>query len=372
MLTPVIAGVIYLIFALILRKGLNKIYQMDENLQPSVTVVVAARNEADSIKNCLESLEQLVYPSHLLEILVINDRSCDNTGLIIQDFVREKPHFHYVENKKVPQNLNGKANAISQVISKTHGEIIFITDADCQVPPNWVKKGVSYFCQDVGIFSGFTLLNQSNDFFSSLQTLDWTLLLSAAAGAIGLKIPLSCIGNNLAIRRKAFDEVGGYEGVGFNVAEDFALLQAVVKKTNWKITFPLDADCLAQSKPVANLKNFLSQRKRWAIGGQSVFWFGKILIFFYLFIHLIFLSYLILNFHLLFVLIGFIILLAGDLLLISKPIKIFNKKPLLKYLLVHKFFSVFYMLTIALILIFNRRIKWKGNEYTANMVVNQE
>ena len=52
-------------------------------VEPTVSIVVAARNEEERIAECLESLIRVDYPASKLEIIVIDDRSTDRTGMII-------------------------------------------------------------------------------------------------------------------------------------------------------------------------------------------------------------------------------------------------------------------------------------------------
>ena len=68
-------------------------------------------------------------------------------------------------------NMRGKANALAQGIRQSSGEILMFTDADCIVPPRWVRKTVQYFTDEVGIVGGFTLL-KANRTFEGIQSLD--------------------------------------------------------------------------------------------------------------------------------------------------------------------------------------------------------
>ena len=295
----------------------------------------------------------------MLEIFVVNDRSADDTHEIITEFIKDNSQFNYLINKSKNPNLSGKANAISQAIKKSNGEIILITDADCEAPSRWIQNMTSFFNKDVGMVAGFTQLKDSG-IFTKMQLMDWSYMLSIAAGAIGLGIPLTCIGNNFAIRRKAYQQVGGYEGVGFSVAEDFALLQAVKRKTNWQVVATMDLQSFVQSKAVTNLKDFFKQRKRWAIGGISVPWFGKLLIFTSVFVQVAILSLLMMG----------NVLLAGELFLVTLICDIFllfntfkkTKKLKLLFLLpLYKIFSFIYMLILFAILVFNPTVEWKGD-----------
>ncbi len=325
-------------------------------------MIVAARNEAENIDQCLSSLDRLVYPQHLLEIFIVNDRSVDETHEIITEFIKDKSYFNYLFNENESPNLSGKANAISQAIKKSNGEIILITDADCEVPSRWIQNMLSYFHEDVGIVAGFTRL-QNNGFFSKMQSLDWAYMLTVAAGSVGIGVPLTCIGNNFAFRREAYDAVGGYETVGFSVTEDFALLQSITKNTNWKVVAPIKSQSIVQSKPAKNYFDFFKQRQRWAVGGKSVHWFGKLLIVINFFLLAAIFSLLMLG---KFLPAGeiFTVTLFCDLLLLFPTLKKAGKQKLIFLLPIYKIFSFCYMLILSLILLFNPTVEWKGEIFS--------
>ena len=73
-------------------KTKNKKY----NFQPHVSVIVPARNEEKTILHCLLSLSKLKYPQPKLEIIIVNDRSTDSTGIIIDKFIKKYPTFKYI------------------------------------------------------------------------------------------------------------------------------------------------------------------------------------------------------------------------------------------------------------------------------------
>ena len=64
--------------------------------RPSVSVVVPARNEAANIDACLRSLSAQTYPDDLLEIIVVDDRSTDDTAARIDKWTRRLPHLSRV------------------------------------------------------------------------------------------------------------------------------------------------------------------------------------------------------------------------------------------------------------------------------------
>ena len=60
---------------------------MEESDLPTVSIIVAARNEEKNILRCLQSLDKLIYPEGKLEIILVDDQSTDNTGKIIDKFI---------------------------------------------------------------------------------------------------------------------------------------------------------------------------------------------------------------------------------------------------------------------------------------------
>ncbi len=81
----------YFIQLIIFSIGAGKNYnKVKDNDLPSVSVIVAARNEEDNILDCLRSLDNLIYPEDKIEIILVNDHSTDKTGEIISSFIKDK------------------------------------------------------------------------------------------------------------------------------------------------------------------------------------------------------------------------------------------------------------------------------------------
>ena len=205
--------------------------------QPKVSIVVAAKDEEKKLPACLDSLLKLAYPRDLLEIIIVNDQSNDSTPSIIDDASK-----NFIGVKRVDaiesSMLRGKANALSQGIDKATGEFIFLTDADCIVPPSWITETLKYFDENTGIVGGVTLISQTDKSIYGIQAIDWSFLLTIGAGAATLGKPVACLGNNLVFRKKAYDEIGGYRKIKFSVTEDFALFKAVASSGKWTYTLP--------------------------------------------------------------------------------------------------------------------------------------
>lgn len=261
-----------------------------KNEKPFVSIIIAARNEENHIGHILKDLMNQTYPKHKLEIIIVNDHSEDATGQIVETMSRKEQSIKYLDVTKTEKGLTAKKNALYQGIGISRGEIILTTDADCRVLSTWVKTLVSYFAPDVGMVVGFSQLGRKGEkrsLFQKLQAIDFLSLMSAAQGSLNLTCPLAASGQNLAYRRSAFEEVGGFKEIGHRVSgDDVLLLQLIHQKTSWKIRFAPSGRSYNTSEPEASFHDFFNQRKRWASNGSYQIRLNK---FFYFFIIITFL-----------------------------------------------------------------------------------
>jgi cellulose synthase/poly-beta-1,6-N-acetylglucosamine synthase-like glycosyltransferase len=358
---------------------------------------VPARNEERAIADCLESLVQQRYPSDRYEIIVVNDRSTDNTPSIIKNYMEKYKTIKCVSIDSNPSELTGKQNALNEGLKLCAGEIILNTDADCIVGPLWVRRTVSYFTPQVGLTIGFSTTYRSfksskslksnrvpehspteswndfngfngfNDFFADLQSLDMLFLMDAAAGAIGMNVPVSCLGRNMAYRKAVLDDIG-YSGMGYTVTEDAALIQAVAKKTNWDIAVVYDKAASVSTLAEESVKQFLSQRTRWALGGRATRSWSQIPLYATFLFHLC----LAISFPLMFfarsliavTLFSVSVKVILDFVRCWRVCKEFDRTGLLMLFVPYEIFMTCYSILTGFGSIFIRKVRWKGEEYT--------
>ncbi|MBK8552043.1 MAG: glycosyltransferase [Ignavibacteria bacterium] len=357
---------LYFLTHLFLLKGLNKSFRLKKNqIQelPKVSVIVAGRNESANIRRCIQSLSRTNYPAGKLEIILVNDHSTDNTFEIMKEATAGLDYFKVINSaESTSNNLKGKANAIDTAISQCTGEIIISTDADCEVPANWVRETVRYYSGNTAMICGFTKIKTDSTLFSKVQSLDWLYLLTLASSSAGLKMILSCVGNNLAFSKKAYNDAGGYSSIGFSVTEDLALMRKINSYSSLEIKYPIDRECIVETLPCSNLSELFSQKRRWFRGGIGINFLGYIVGFeLYSMNVLLIFGLLFLNVKVFSVLV--LMKFISELLLISKVMKTFNMNYLYKYYPAFSIYFAFYGLTLPLSFLFKTGIKWKGRKF---------
>ena len=352
----------YFIISIALVIGAKKSFpQLADDKLPKVSVLVAARNEEKNILSCLESLNNLIYPENKLEIIIVDDASTDQTNKIVIDFINDKSQFKIIsltEDKN--QSLKGKTRAMSEGIKFSFGDIILTTDADCTVNPLWAKTIASYYQEDVGLVNGFTS-QTVNDAFSGMQAIDFIYLLFIASGTINLGKPVSCIGNNMSFRKKAYEETGGFESLPFSVTEDFLLLNSIHQLKKYKLIYPLNPDSLVISKPASSLKELLNQKKRWAVGGKDAPPFG-ILLMMWAFLTNLFMFLTPLFFSEVWLYLIFFKISIDFFVLLPVHRRLGLQKNL-KYFLVFEIYYLLYTLILPFTVLFNKKVKWKDRVY---------
>ena len=233
---------------------------------PKITIWIAARNEEDNIINCLQSIENLDYPTEFLQVLIGNDNSTDNTYLIVKDYIKNKSEFQLFDIQEVINNQKGKANVLSNLYEHSTGKYFLICDADVIVNSNWAKGMIANFESNaiVGHQVGITSI-RGTKLWHHFQSIDWLHALTLLKIAADLKIPLTGLGNNSAVTRSAYEASGGYSKIPFSITEDFALFHEVVQK-GFEFRNTINQEVFNQTLPITTLKEFLHQRKRWMVG----------------------------------------------------------------------------------------------------------
>ncbi len=257
------------IFSLLFFENDKPEKELTDDELPFVSILIAARNEEHNIINCLKTIAQLNYPINKLQVLIGNDQSNDNTQQLIESFIKNKPQFSLTNISETLGKARGKANVLAQLAHKATGEIFLITDADISVNKNWAREIVYYFNDhQMAIVSGITIVEDKGT-MGRMQEIDWMYFMGLLKGFANLGLNCTAVGNNMAIHKNAYWDVGGYENMDFSVTEDYKLYKEV-RKRGWQTKNILNKNVINKSAAIKNFYQLMHQRKRWLIGAREL------------------------------------------------------------------------------------------------------
>lgn len=250
---------------------------------PFVTIIVPARDESCCIEDCVTTILANDYPADRFEIMVVDDLSEDDTSDVVRKMISElgDEQAGKLQLLQMPENLERtrahKKRAIEKGIAAARGEIIMTTDADCFVPPAWIRTAVSMF-NDIAddpmvdavtaFVSSPVLYRPGNDPLMHMQALEFMGLVAAGAGAIGAGRPTICNGANVAYRKDVFEWLGGFSGIDhLTSGDDELLMQKINDTTRHHVRFCASHNAAVITDPVHSFREFFQQRKRWASKG---------------------------------------------------------------------------------------------------------
>lgn len=236
--------------------------------QPSLSILVCARNEELHLASCLDHLLAQDYPQDLSEIWIANDRSSDRSAQILEEYALKHPRIKVLHIDHCPPGLSPKKNALHQLIQHAQGEILLNTDADCLCPPQWASLMVQQFTPQVNMVLGrsdFAHPKQGPHLFWGFQALDFfSHGIVAAAGVCG-GIPINSTGNSLAYRKSAYDQVGGLLSVSHIISgDDDLLLHKFHQFLPGTLRYCFSPGAAVQTSAPETFHEFWEQRKRWA------------------------------------------------------------------------------------------------------------
>ena len=234
--------------------------------RPSVSVIIPAHDEEETLGATLESLSRQSYPGDA-EFVIVDDRSNDSTAAVIEAAAARDERFRLVRVTEPSLRLAPKVNAVNRGIEASNGAIIVTSDADCEYPAGWLEGMVSHFEDDVVMVVGYVECTRAQDrktFVEYFETIDWfsLMLTSRSLTRFGWKFASSA--NNQAYRRSAFEACGGFGAGGRAPSGDEDLLtQRLGRLPGARVVFASAPEVRVLTRPMNGLRDLLLQRKRW-------------------------------------------------------------------------------------------------------------
>ncbi len=218
---------------------------------PEFSVVVPFRNEVDTLPDLLHSLEKLNYSKDLFEVILVDDHSSDGSE-------RLDVSQYEVSVKLVKSRGQGKKHALMTGIASASYDLIAQTDADCEVPIEWLNHHASQLVE-IHLSGGPVAFKDA-----PLQNLELFSYLGLACGSSALKSPILANAANMAYRKKDFIECGGFgDNLQISSGDDVFLLKSFASAGK-HIGVSLFNDHLVYTKADTSIRAIFDQRIRWA------------------------------------------------------------------------------------------------------------
>ncbi len=232
----------------------------------TVSVIIPARNEAANIGPCLQSLLQQDYPAALLEIIVVNDQSTDNTAALVQTFPARRVMLLDVQYQPGETVTAPKKRAIEQGIAAAAGQLIVTTDADCTAGPRWVSSLAAWHRLHATVFIAAPVkIKDGHSLLSKFQALDFLTMQGITGASVYKRLHNMCNGANLAYSRNVFYEVNGFKGIDTIASgDDMLLMHKIATKYPSQTGFIKCPEVIVTTLPAASWREFFQQRIRWA------------------------------------------------------------------------------------------------------------
>ena len=215
---------------------------LEEGDIPLISVIIPARNEARNIRRCVEELLEQTYPR--MELLVVDDRSTDDTLRILQEIEavhadqNQRASLRVIQGKELPPDWAGKPYALAQGAAEAGGAWLCFIDADTFAKPALIAS--TYHCaaeNQADLFSIMTRQELGSFWEKVIQPLVFTAL-SVGFSPRRVNDPQAADavanGQFILIRRTVFDAVGGYEAIHDQIVEDKALAE-MVKRSGFRL-----------------------------------------------------------------------------------------------------------------------------------------
>jgi glycosyl transferase family 2 len=224
-------ALLWILMAIELGRGvpsipsLEKFPPLEDSQCPPVSVLVAARDEAEKLPAALETFLALDYPS--LEIVAVDDRSIDATGAILQAAATRESRLKTLRVDFLPPGWLGKPHALQRAYEQSAGEWLVFTDADVHFRPDLLRRALAAAQQNG--WEHLTLLGRAQMFnvgekiamsFFSLAFLmgirPWRVRDFHSGAYAG-------VGAFQLIHRSAYEKMGTHQRLAMEVVDDMKL-----------------------------------------------------------------------------------------------------------------------------------------------------
>ncbi len=225
-----------------------------------VSVVIAAKNEAENLRKNLPEILLQDYPAY--EVVVVNDASTDGTAPVLKDLKEQYPALTVIDIPARSGYAGNKKNALTEGIRKAKYDYLVFTDADC-VPASrqWLRLMSRPLHQGKDLVLGYGAYRRTAGFLNRMIRYETLLTAWQYFAYYRHGIPYMGVGRNIAYTKNFFGKTGGFASPGGIRSGDDDLLvnrYAVAEHT----AVVTDPGAFTVSQPETSWGKWFRQKKR--------------------------------------------------------------------------------------------------------------
>jgi len=228
-----------------------------------VSIVMPCYNEGDSIGKAIENLLSMNYPKNMIEIIVVDDKSKDNSVEVIKQYVKKYNNVRLIVNEK---NSGGAAEPTNIGIRAAKYDYIAVADSDSYPEKDALIKMIGFLQEDksIGGVTGAVLAKSSETFAQKLQYLEYVVIGFARKLLDYIDSVYVTPGPFALYRKKVLFEIGLFDKK--NLTQDIEIVWRMMSH-GYKARMSLDAKIYTITP--RTFKRWWRQRVRWNIGGTQ-------------------------------------------------------------------------------------------------------
>lgn len=225
-----------------------------------ISVIVAAHDELDNLKELIPLLLAQEYPS--FEVIVVEDRCNDESFDYLREESKRDARLRVVRVASKPDHVNGKKFALTLGIKAAVNDWVLLTDADCR--PNsslWIKEISKRCAENKDFVLGYSPYQKEKGFLNSFIRYESLLTAIQFIGLAILGKPYMGVGRNLAYRKSLFlDSKGFHDHLSVTGGDDDLFVNQHATSSNAEVVF--GENSIVTSVPKTTWVEFYVQKVR--------------------------------------------------------------------------------------------------------------
>lgn len=227
---------------------------------PPVSIIIAARNEADNIYENLPTVLDQDYPEY--EVIVVINQSTDESKYILEAYQQQYKNLRFTIIEKSKHLRPGKKLSVNIGIKAAKFEHLIFTDADCRpISKNWLREISSQFSEKKEIVLGYGPYSTEKGLLNKIIRFDTAWIAVTYFSFALSKLPYMGVGRNMGYTKTLFNKANGFKShYSLPSGDDDLFIQEAAKKNNYAIS--INPAGFAISEPEKTWASWIRQKTR--------------------------------------------------------------------------------------------------------------